>query len=430
MVICAPMLLAGAGASQASIDHGRCAAYWLLYSGSFILGLSNGTVEAVINPVVATMFNRDKVKWLNILHAGWPAGLVGGGLLVTVLAKLDWQWTIAMIFIPAIIYGPMMMIAKFPVNERVAAGFSYMGMLKEFGFLACAIVVALIMRQVGVVFGISTTMQLIITGAIVVIFAAIVQSPGRIMLFVLMLIMMPLATTEIGTDGWITTLVENMMKPLGMHPVLLLVYTSFIMMMLRMFAAGPIAHKLNPLGLLAISSILAAIGLFLLSKSAGWAIFAAATVYALGKTFFWPTMLGVVSEQCPKGGALTLNAVGGMGMVAVGVLGAPFIGLLQDNAVHKQLLKDEPAIHKIVAVDKDGMFGKYSAVDGDKVKNLSETQQKTLAGVEDTAKQGALASMALFPIIMLVSYLLLIGYFASKGGYKAVHLVDEKGQAV
>lgn len=427
IVICAPMALAGPGASQAEIDAGRRTAYWLLYAGSFILGLSNGTVEAVINPVVATMFNTQKVKWLNILHAGWPAGLVGGGLLVTALASKPWTWTIALIFIPALIYGPMMMVAKFPINERVAAGGSYMGMLKEFGVLAALLVVPLVVRQVGEVFGFSLMSQIIVSAAIIVVFGAIVRSPGSLMLFVMMLIMMPLATTEIGTDGWITALMEKPLAKIGLHPVLVLVYTSFIMMILRIFAAGPIAHKLNPLGLLAASAAIAAVGLYLLSMSTGWAIFLAATLYAFGKTFFWPTMLGVVSEQCPKGGALTLNAVGGMGMLAVGVLGTPFIGLLQDNAVAKHLKAEQAPIASVVLVEKEGMYGKYEAVDGDKVKTLTAEQQATLSDITEQGKQSALATMALFPVIMLVAYLLMMAYFASKGGYKQVHLLPVEG---
>src|SRR4029079_12769886 len=95
------------------------------------------------------------------------------------------------------------------------------------------------------------------------------------------------------------------------------------------FFAGPIVHQLSPLGLLALSSVLAIIGLYTLSMTAGLMIFVAATLYGFGKTFFWPTMLGVVAEQTPRGGAMTLNAISGIGMLAVGVLGFPFIGALQ-----------------------------------------------------------------------------------------------------
>ncbi len=323
----------------------------------------------------------------------------------------------------------MMLSAKFPINERVAAGGTYMGMIKEFGILAAILVVALIVRQIGVVFDISNNTQLIVGAVVVVVFGAITRSPGRIMLLVMMLIMMPLATTEIGTDGWITSLMAKPLKELGRHPAWFIVYTSFIMMMLRAFAAGPIAHKLNPLGLLALSAAIAAAGLFWLSQSAGAAvaIFGAATLYALGKTFFWPTMLGVVSEQCPKGGALTLNAVGGMGMLAVGVLGFPFIGQLQDHATTAELRASQPKIAQVVTVEKDGMYGKYEAVDSDKAKALSKAQQDEIATAQDHAQHSALATMAIFPCVMLGCYLLMMVYFKAKGGYKQVHMEFVEG---
>ena len=75
----------------------------------------------------------------------------------------------------------------------------------------------------------------------------------------------------------------------------------------------------------------------LIVLAAMMAIFAAATLYAVGKSFFWPTMLGMTSEQCPKGGALTLNAMGGIGMLAVGILGFPFIGYLQESTATAKL---------------------------------------------------------------------------------------------
>ena len=146
------------------------------------------------------------------------------------------------------------------------------------------------------------------------------------MFLFLMLIMIPLATTELGTDSWITPLMEPAMKEgLGLAGGWVLVYTSLIMLILRFFA-GPIVHKLSPLGLLCVSAGVAALGLFFLSKATGLTILAAATLYGFGKSFFWPTMLGVAAEQFPKGGALTLNTLGGVGMLAVGVLGAPLLG--------------------------------------------------------------------------------------------------------
>ena len=418
IVICAPLMLAAKGASPELVAAGQRKAYWMLYVGSLIFGLGNGTVEAVINPVVATMFPTQKTKWLNILHAGWPGGLVLAGLMTIALGTADWRLKIGLIFLPVAVYGIMMLRAKFPVNERVAAGGSYRGMLQEFGILASIVVAALIVRQFGEVFGWGGGLQIGIGAALVIAFGAYVRSTGRIILLVLMLIMIPLATTEIGTDGWITSLMEPVMTRAHLHPAWVLVYTSFIMLVLR-FYAGAIVHRISPLGLLAVSAVIAACGLFFLSAATGILILAAATLYGFGKTFFWPTMLGVVSEQCPKGGALTLNAVGGVGMLAVGVFGFPFIGLLQDKATNKHLQDQQFALHERVTVEKEGILGKYQAVDPDKAALLPAADQKKITDISENAQKGALATMALFPCIMLACYLLLIVYFRSKGGYQA-----------
>src|ERR1700682_642631 len=233
LVIAAPMMLAAPGASPEVVLAGQKSAYWMLYFGSLIFALGNGTVEAVINPVVATLFSREKTKWLNILHAGWPGGLVLAGLMTIALGTANWQIKIALIFPPVIIYGILMSMCKFPVNERVAAGGTYKGMLQEFGILAAIVVVGLIVRQIGEVFGVPGVYQLAIGVALVAAFGAYVRTLGRPMLFFLMLIMMPLATTEIGTDGWITSLMEPEMETMGHHPGWVLVYTSAIMMVLR-----------------------------------------------------------------------------------------------------------------------------------------------------------------------------------------------------
>lgn len=228
------------------------------------------------------------------------------------------------------------------------------------------------------------------------------------------------------------------------HPGWVLVYTSAIMCVLRFFA-GPIVHKLSPLGLLSLSALLAIFGLTWLSAASGaLMIFAAATLYALGKTFFWPTMLGVVSEQTPKGGALTLNAISGIGMLAVGTLGFPFIGVLQTQEQQKALANSPEIVETIPALVKDGKFTavtskkiyeilEYQAVDDKAVTQaieaLPETQQPDATTLvkttQDQSKQKALGKMAIFPAIMLACYLGLLLFFKSKGGYKPVELTSE-----
>jgi MFS family permease len=400
--------------------------YQLLYWGSIILGLGNGSVEAYANPIVATMFNTDKVKWLNRLHAGWPGGLVLGGLCTIALASnTDWRLTLGLILIPAFIFFFILVTLKFPKSEREQAGVGYVEMLKELGAFGALVGFGLVFAQIGQVFGWSNGLVWGLTGAVVVAFAVITKSFGRLILAFLIIIMMPLATTELGTDGWITSLMESPMKAAGHNPAWVLVYTSAIMMVLRM-SAGPIIHKLSPLGLLATCATLAAVGLTALSKTSDsgmFVIFAAATLYGVGKTFFWPTMLGLTSEQCPKGGALTLNAMGGIGMLAVGILGAPFIGYLQESSATKQLETANPALYQTVTVEKNYLLGAYKAIDP--VKSAAVTEEKLQTDLKTATTTGqfsALGKMALFPVFMLACYLALIAYFKTRGGYKPVHL--------
>jgi hypothetical protein len=340
-------------------------------------------------------------------------------------------------------------------------------MLAEFGILGAIVVGFLVTLQlidfasVGGTVEVSQEARLAfigIGGLIVIAFGAYTRALGRPLMFVLILIMMPLATTEIGTDGWITGIMEGVFemtpeevqaaggtdsvtliggKPYRMHPGWVLVYTSAIMMVLRFFA-GPIVHRLSPLGLLASSAVLAILGLYTLSFAGGLIIFAAATLYAFGKTFFWPTMLGVVAEQTPRGGALTLNAISGIGMLAVGTLGFPYIGALQAEKQIQALQNADQVTQQVPALVKDGKLTvlenkdiyeiiDYQAISDEELqqtlKPLPSAKQSELseqiADLRGSSRQGALANMTVFPAIMLVGYLVLIVYFKSRGGYEA-----------
>src|SRR2546425_3972875 len=242
--------------------HGKEATFWLLYTGMSLFALANGTCEAVINPLAATLYPKEKTHYLNILHAGWPAGLILGGVLSYLMAErgervvVRWeiQWLIFMV--PVLAYGWLMFRQRFPVSEARAAGVTFGTMFKEF---AQPVLLALVVLHALVGY------------------------------------------VELGTDSWIANLMTSIA---GMKGILLLVYTSGIMFVLRFFA-GPIVHKISPLGLLFSCAVLAVGGLLWLGNStAGIAVFLAATVYGVGKTFFLPTMLGVVSGRFPKGGAL------------------------------------------------------------------------------------------------------------------------------
>ncbi len=234
--------------------------------------------------------------------------------------------------------------------------------------------------------------------------------------------MMPLATTELGTDGAITGIMEEPMVAAGFSPLWVLIYTSAIMMVLRFFA-GPIVAKISPLGLLAACAILAIVGLYLLSFTQGLVmIFAAATVYGIGKTFFWPTTLGVVAEQFPKGGAVTLNAIAGIGMLTVGIIGGPLIGAMQEGSAQVAIEEKMEGVYGDVSRVDTYFLGEYTAVDDSKVAELPAEKADEVGEIVKAAKQGALAKVVVFPAFMLLCYLGLIFYFKSKGGYAAVDL--------
>ena len=417
----------GAALEGEALKAAQQQAWTSLYWGSVILGLGNGTVEAFINPVVATLFKRDKTKWLNILHAGWPGGLVLGGLLTILLGAqvaADWRVLVYLIALPSLVYVVMLAKAKFPLNERVASGTSYREMLAEFGVLGAALASYLVVKQLGMVFEWSGTLTWSLIVVCVAAYGFYCRSLGRPLLFLLCVVMMPLATTELGTDGAITGIMEEPLTMAGFSPLWVLIYTSAIMMVLRFFA-GPVSHKLTPLGLLAACSVLAIIGLLLLSKASGLVfIFAAATIYGVGKTFFWPTMIAVVSEQTPKGGALTMNAIAGIGMLTVGILGGPLIGNMQERSVQTSIDKELPGTYELIARDDTYFLGAYKAVDENKVKQLPAEQAEKVGTIAKHAKQGALAKVTIFPAFMLVCYLGMILYFRSKGGYKPVSLDD------
>lgn len=409
--------------------------YHMLYAATFIMALGNGTVEAVTNPAVVSMFPRTKTKWLNFLHAGWPAGLVLGGLMAIYLGmETGWRMKILLVLLPTVAYGIMMLPHRFPTNERVKAGVPFIDMLREVGIAGALIIVSLIVFQIGSVFGLSLVSKLIIILLVVGIFSYYVRTFGRPLFLILLLIMLPLAITELGTDSWISDLMSPSMAKMGLQSGWILVYTSAIMAVLRL-SAGSIIHRISPLGLLAVCSLVAAAGLFLLSFSEGAMLLLAATIFGLGKSFFWPTMLGVVADRFPKGGAMTLNVTSGVGMIGAGVIGAVILGFVQDKSIDRSLYVHEAsnntALHtKYVTQVKQSIFGDYLAVDAAKLEIAPEQDVQAVNTLRESAKKSALKTVAIFPVIMFVCYIGLMYYFKTKGGYKPIHLSSAHLQAL
>lgn len=401
--------------------------YWMMYAGTLVLALGSGTVEAYINPVVATAFSREKTKWLNMLHAGWPGGMVLGGVVIILLfTGMHWKAKIALILIPTVIYAVMLARKQFPIHERVAAGVTYKEMLEEVGAIGAAIIAYMVFAEIGRIAGFGSIFTYIMTLLSAGIFFVYTRALGQPLYIFLLLIMMLLATTELGVDSWITELMEQEMGSMGLNPGWVLIYTSILMVLLR-FYAGPLVHRFSPLGLLAIGALLAAVGLLLLSQAAGTAILLAATVYAFGKAFFWPTTLGVVSEQFPKGGALTMNAIAGVGMLAVGTFGNPIMGYVQDKSVQKQLeaydSENKTNLSNTYVIDENrSIIGAYKSVNVGKLNEAPEADKAVISNVQGVAKKDALRGVSVLPVIMLVCYLGLIFYFRSRGGYKPVEI--------
>jgi MFS family permease len=371
-------------------QFGKDATYWLLYAGMSLFALANGTCEAVINPLAATLYPKQKTHYLNILHAGWPAGLILGGVLSYLMAErggrvvVRWEAQWLIFLAPVLVYGLLMFGQKFPVSEAKAAGVTFGTMLKEF---------------------------------------------AQPVLLVLLSMHALVGYVELGTDSWTANLMTNIASMKG---ILVLVYTSSIMFVLRFFA-GPIAHRISPLGLLFSCAVLAMIGLFWLGNTTvGTAVFLAATVYGVGKTFFWPTMLGVVSERFPKGGALTLGAIGAAGVFSGGLLGTPGIGYIQDYYAAGKLSQESPPLYQTyAAADKKRflVFPETTGLDGFKVGPIMAKADGELSEPEKTVRSAviyggrmSLQWTALVPAIMALGYLLLILYFKAIGGYKQVHI--------
>jgi hypothetical protein len=340
-----------------------------------------------------------------------------------------WQWQMGLLLPPIIAYGLLLLGQNFPQQERVEAGVSYRSMLEEFGWGSAYIVSFLILMGISQFVSIFAepgsapllTPKAGLLWAIgpAVLFGIFIHSFGRPMFVFLLVVMMLLATTELGTDGWIQDIMGSTLKD-PVKGTMFLVYTSAIMFVLRFFA-GPIVHRISPLGLLAVCAVLATVGLYWLGH-AGEAIFMliiAATVYAFGKTFFWPTTLGVVSEQYPKGGALLLNAISGVGMIFAGTIGSPAIGTVQDRNLAAAVEQAMPEAYPSLATTTTGQFFNFPTIDKAKLTSLPEDQLAKFDGIQRETKQLALADIAVLPAIMFVCYMVLIMYFKSRGGYQA-----------
>ncbi|GAA5493921.1 hypothetical protein Rhal01_00073 [Rubritalea halochordaticola] len=391
-----------------------------LYYACLCGGLGHGIVEAVINPVCASIYTTQKSKMLNILHAAWPAGLVAGGSVVILCASLGWHWNALWLIVPVVIYGVMFIGAKFPVDERVRAKIPYSVMLKDVGFLSSSIASFLLVHELTTVFTGSapSIYTSLIAGLIIgAIFGAITKSIGKPLYFILCLLMVPLATTELGTDAWIKELMTPVM---GTYAGWALVLSAFIMMILR-FQAGFLTNRFSPPTILVISSFFSMLGLIALSQVSGPLVFGAFVLYAVGQTFYWPTVLGLASEQYPEGGALSLNTVSAIGLLSVGIIGSPIIGVFNDNHTTNNVKELSTEVYEGSKKEANFFGASYEATDKAKAKEIAEKVGKEAeldTAIQKSGRQSLFTVALAFPLVMLVCFAIIGFWYKSRGGYK------------
>ncbi|MEJ2204900.1 MAG: MFS transporter [Gemmatimonadota bacterium] len=266
--------------------------FWALFGGALIIAMANGLVEAACNPLVASLYPDNKTVKLNQFHVWFPGGVVLGGLGAFALDAVGvgaWQLKLALILIPTLIYGVLLLTQPFPATEGVQAGVKVSESFKA--------------------------------------------AFGTPLMWVMLIAMAMTASVELGPNRWVPAVLEAG----GMPGILVLVWINGLMAILRS-RAGPVVEQLSPTGILLASAVLSGVGLLGLSIfGAGVMTFVAATVFAVGVCYFWPTMLGVVSERVPRSGALGLGLMGTVGMATVGLVTSPVMGSIADDYAHERL---------------------------------------------------------------------------------------------
>jgi len=436
-------------------------AYTFLFWGMFIFAFANGTLEAVANPLVATLYPKNRTHYLNILHASWPAGMIIGAAAGWVLddkMALNWKLQLALYLVPTVLYGIMFMGQKFPKSEAAEKGASFAEMFKAVGILGAAVACFLLSKFFADIFkatGHGDMIGYAIGGALLLGVAALTRfSLGSVLLFILFITHALVGAVELGTDGWIQNITGNLFT--SEQGKYLFLWTSAIMFGLR-FCAHFIERtlKLSPVGLLFVCAVLACIGLNLASTMHTFSMaLIALGIYAVGKTFFWPTMLAVVGDRFPQTGAVAMSIMGGIGMLSAGLVGGPGLGYLKDRYAGEELKAKDSALFeeykavtpsKFLNIDSTaavGLDGKklgeandrlgairkeIEAAKGDPKTAFDKLDPKDRAIIEASiaGDRKTLKADAYIPAAMAVIYLLLFLYFKTIGGYKPVHIAED-----
>jgi MFS family permease len=331
----------------------------ILAIGQLILGLGHGMIEAAINPLTATVYPEEKTSKLNKMHAWWPGGLAIGGLLGYFLTKanVSWQIQYGIILIPAAIYGLMLIGQRFPPTERKAAGVSTGEMWRQ----------ALV--------------------------------PLYLVWWCCMLLT---SAMELGPGKWVQAMLTNTVQ---MQGILLLVYISALMFVMRHFA-GPLAHKLSPVGLLWLSSLVAGLGLFALSWATNPVLaLLASTLWGVGVCYMWPTMVGVTSERFPRGGALLMGLTGTAGMLS-NFFVVPLMGGIYDHYTAQALSRQGLQLQAVIA-------------------NKAPAAQAALTLAQTEAAPYAFRYVSAAAIVLIVVFGIIWLRDRARGGYQAERITPE-----
>lgn len=309
--------------------------FWGLLVSTFFIGFANGAVEAGCNPLIAQIYKDNKTTMLNRFHVWFPGGIVIGAIISKFMtdAGLGWQLQIAVMLVPTAIYGVMVLKQQFPQLHKTIST-STLSNMKS------------------------------------------LSQP----LFIFMVLCMTLtATTELGTQQWI----DRILAASGASPMLIMAMITGLMAVGRYFA-GPVIHRLNPVGVLLSSAVIATAGIYSMSIATGSAVYFAAILFALGVTYFWPTMIGFIAEYVPETGALGLSLIGGAGMFAVSMWN-PVIGQWIDSARAQAMITSSNAL-----------------------------DAELLAG------QSVLANLTIFPMVLIIAFALLYFYMNKRSSTKVM----------
>ena len=319
--------------------------YDVLWIGALVTGIGYGLVETVINPLVATLYPDQKTERLNTLHAWWPGGLVIGGLMGVGMSSVDigWQVKLGLVVIPAVILLFSCAGIQFPPTERKAAGVPASEMFRS------------------------------------------LLNP---LFFVLFAAMFLTAASELAPGQWVDIALS---RTVHMPGILLLVYVSGLMFVMRHFA-GPLVHKLSPVGVLWFSCLGAGLGLLALSfADSPITALLAATIWGTGCCYMWPTMLAAASERFPRGGALLMGLMGTAGTLSIQFV-LPAMGTIFDRK-------------KVEIAGGDAAFRALQP----------GPELDRILGI---AAQTSFRYVAVLPAVLLIVFAGIWLYDRSRGGYK------------